>query len=165
MPHRNSDGTIRNNNAPRQLKLRTVIARWLEAETIRRKQMGLSFEMIAGQIERVARGQEQPLVPFSPGQEFPPGYTVTSRSLNRAFTRAMARMPRLAAEDMRALDTERCEDIYRGLAPGIMRGDPPSGSTAIKALEHKAKLNGYLLEDAPASNVGLSIHLHLGETR
>ena len=45
-----------------------------------------------------------------------------------------------------------------------MCGDPPSGSVAISALEHKAKLNGYLIEEPHSNSQGLQIILHLGET-
>ena len=62
MPARNSDGTIRNGRAPAKLTMRSVVARWVEAETIRRKQMGLSWDMIAEQITQVGRGLAQPAV-------------------------------------------------------------------------------------------------------
>ncbi len=45
-----------------------------------------------------------------------------------------------------------------------MRGDPPSVSVvAMRALEHKARLNGHLIEDAQLNSPGLQIVLHLGE--
>ena len=76
----------------------------------------------------------------------------------------MGRAPALAVEDMRRLDTERCEDIYRGLAPGIMRGHPASGSVAIRALEHKAKISGYsVVQEVGKSSSALSIHIHLDD--
>jgi hypothetical protein len=164
MPARNSDGTIRNARAPAKLTMRSVIARWVEAETIRRKQMGFSFHAIAEQITQVGRGEAQPLIPFTPSMAFPPDYIVSYRATAKAFSRAFARMPALEAEEMRRLDTERCEDIYRGLAPGIMRGDPPSGSVAIRALEHKARINGYIaVQEIGIGSPGLSITLNLGE--
>ncbi len=165
MPARNSDGTIRNARAPAKLTMRSVIARWVEAETIRRKQMGFPFQAIAEQITQIGRGEAQPLVPFTPGMAFPPDYSVSYRAAAKAFSKAFTRLPSLEAEEMRRIDTERCEDIYRGLVPGITRGDPASGATAIKALEHKARINGY----ASAQEIGLgsstfSIDIHLGET-
>jgi|SRR5208282_4167855 len=164
MPARNSDGTIRNGRAPKKYTMRSVIARWVEAETIRRKQMGFSFQAIAEQITQVGRGEAQPLIPFTLGMTFPPDYSVSYRAAAKAFSRAFARMPALEAEEMRRLDTERCEDIYRGLAPGIMRGDPPSGSVAIRALEHKARINGYgAVQEIGLGSSSFSIHLHLGE--
>jgi hypothetical protein len=164
MPARNSDGTIRNARAPKKYTMRSLIARWVEAEIIRRKQMGFSFRAIAEQVEEIARGSAQPFVPFSAGMEFPPNYSVSDRACAKAFSRAVGRAPALAVEDMRRLDTERCEDIYRGLAPGIMRGDPSSGSVAIKALGHKARINGYAaVEEIGQGASGLSIHIHLDD--
>ena len=45
---RNSDGTFRNGNKPRKTTVRTMRARWVEAEGLRLKQMGMSYEAIAG---------------------------------------------------------------------------------------------------------------------
>lgn len=123
--------------------MRSVIARWVEAEVIRRKQMGVSFHAIAEQLTQIGRGEAEPLVAFPPGLVFPPDYRINENACGRAFRNGFARLPNLEAEEMRKLDTERCEDIYRGLATGIMRGEPGSGAVAIRALAHKATINGY----------------------
>jgi hypothetical protein len=163
MPARNSDGTIRNGRAPAKLTMRSVVARWVEAETIRRKQMGLSWDMIAEQITQVGRGLAQPLVSFPAGIRFAPDYSITYRGVAKAFNNGFRRMPNLEVEQMRRLDTERCEDIYRGLVPGIMRGEPPAGTTAVRALEHKARINGYAAEPDQTGGVGsFQINIHVG---
>ena len=69
MPARNSDGTIRNPQAPKKLTSRTVRGRWVEAEVIARKRRGISFEAIAEQITQIGRGQLQPFVVLQ-GVEF-----------------------------------------------------------------------------------------------
>src|SRR5208283_149393 len=106
MPARNSDGTIRNARAPAKLTMRSVIARWVEAETIRRKQTGFSFCAIADHITAVGRGQAQPMVSLPLGIEFPPDYSITYRATAKAFEIAFNRLPRLEVEQMRRLDTE-----------------------------------------------------------
>jgi len=57
---RDSDGTFRNGNKPRKTTVRTVRARWVEAEGLRLKQMGMTYEAIAGHITAVGRGLEPP---------------------------------------------------------------------------------------------------------
>jgi hypothetical protein len=164
MPARNSDGTIRNARAPKKYTMRSLIARWVEAETIRRKQMGFSFCAIADQITAVGRGQAQPMVSFPLGIEFPPDYSITYRAAAKAFEIAFNRQPRLEVEQMRRLDSDRCEDIYRGLLPGIIRGDPPSGSVAVRALEHKARINGYGgVQEVGKVGLIFSIYINLGD--
>jgi hypothetical protein len=66
---------------------------------------------------------------------------------------------------MRRLDTERIEDIYRGLVPGIMRGEPASCSAAVRSLEHKARINGYAVEPEQVGNSSsFQIKINLGDT-
>jgi hypothetical protein len=142
--------------------MRSVIARWVEAETVRRKLMGFSFQAIADQITALGRGQTPPLIPFPDGIEFPVGYRITYRGAAKAFSLAFARVPTLEVEQMRRLDTERIEDIYRGLVPGIMRGEPASCSAAVRSLEHKARINGYAVEpEQVSSSSSFQINIHL----
>src|SRR6267142_7048926 len=61
---RNSDGTIRRTNQPRLLTKRSVIARWVEAETLHLKRLGMSFQVIADHIVGVARAKQQAMVPI-----------------------------------------------------------------------------------------------------
>ena len=44
---------------------------------------------------------------------------------------------------MRRFDTDRCEDMYLFLTPGIRQGDPQSVRAAVNVLAHKAAINGY----------------------
>ena len=61
-------------------------ARWVEAETIHLKRMGLSFDAIAEQITRVGRCQAQPIVAMPEGLTFPPDYAIQPPSVHKAFT-------------------------------------------------------------------------------
>jgi hypothetical protein len=77
------------------------------------------------------------------------------------FSKRLSRLPNLKADEMRRLDIEQCEDIYRGLVLDIMQGESPSGSVAVRALEHKARINGYAVEPKQtsiASRVQISVH-------
>ena len=55
---RNFDGTFRNGNKPRTATVRTMRARWVEAEGLRLKQMGMSYEAIATHITAVGPARE-----------------------------------------------------------------------------------------------------------
>jgi hypothetical protein len=44
---------------------------------------------------------------------------------------------------MRRFDTDRCEDMYLFLTPGIRQGAPQSVKAAVNVLAHKAAINGY----------------------
>ena len=56
---RNPDGTWRNARDGIVVSEATLRTRWVEAETIKLKHMGLSYDLIAEQITRVGRGQAQ----------------------------------------------------------------------------------------------------------
>lgn len=144
---RNSDGTIRHTNKPRLLTNRSLIARWVEAEALHLKRLGMSFEKIADHIVAVAHGQQQAMVPVPEQAQFSEEYSVSAQAVHRAFQRGIARLPNTEAEAYRKLDTERCEDLFLSLQPGIRKGDPRSVEVGVKVLAHKAEINGY---QAPA---------------
>src|SRR5580704_1484508 len=144
---RNSDGTIRHTNKPRSLTNRSIVARWIEAETLHLKRIGMSFEMIADHIVAVAHKRQLAMVPIPEHAPFAEEYRISSQAVHRAFQRGIARLPNTEAEAYRKLDTERCEDMYLSLQPGIRKGDPRSVEVGVKVLVHKAEINGY---QAPA---------------
>ena len=83
-------------------------ARWVEAETIRLKRMGVfSFEEIAEHITSVGRGQAQPMVATS-DISFPADYQISRQACHGAFNKALAREPALEVEELRKLDSQRC---------------------------------------------------------
>lgn len=118
-------------------------ARWVEAETIHLKRMGLAFESIAEQITRVGRGQAQSVAAIPEGVTFPANYTISRQACHRAFTKAIARAPALAVEALRKLDHARTEEMWMGLQPGIRKGNPRSIEVGVKVLNHTAKTQGY----------------------
>jgi hypothetical protein len=140
---RNSDGTIRQTNKPRLLTNRSIIARWVEAETLHLKRLGMSLQVIADHIVAVAHGQQQAMVPTPELTPFPQEYRISAQAVHRAFRRGIARLPNTEAEAYRKLDTERCEDMFLSLQPGIRKGDPRSVEVGVKVLVHKAEINGY----------------------
>lgn len=117
-------------------------ARWVEAESIRLKRMGFSFEEIAEHITSVGRGQAQPAV-ATLDIDFPADYQISKQACHRAFKKALTREPALEVVELRKLDTQRCEEMYLNLQPAIRKGDPPAVAAGVKVLSHKAKLNGY----------------------
>lgn len=144
MMKRQPDGTWRSTRQPIAISAAVRRARWVEAETISLKPMGLhSFESIAEQITRVGRGQARPLVEIPPDLTFPPNYQITRQACQQAFKKALARSPSLELEEFRKLDTERSEEMLMNLQPAICKGSPRAIEVGIKLLDHAARINGY----------------------
>jgi hypothetical protein len=118
-------------------------ARWVEAETLHLKRMGLSFEGIAEQIKRVGRGQAQAMTAISDGITFPADYTITKQACHKAFRKAIAREPSLEVEELREVDNSRSEEMFFNLQPGIRKGNLRAVEVGIRLLDHTAKINGY----------------------
>jgi hypothetical protein len=118
-------------------------ARWVEAETIHLKRMGLSFEAIAEQITRVGRKQAAAMTPMPEGLTFPADYTITRQACHRAFRKAIVREPSLEAEEYRKLDNARSEEMFLHLQPGIRKGKERAVEVGIRLLDHSARINGY----------------------
>jgi len=118
-------------------------ARWVEAETIHLKRIGLTFDAIADQITRIGRGQAQPIVALPDRVTFPADFQISRQACHKAFRKAIAREPSLAAEEFRKLDTARCEEMFLNLQPGIRKGNPRSVEAGVKVLRHAAQINGY----------------------
>jgi len=134
---RNKDGTLRNNNKAAVVGL-SLRARWVEDEVLRIKlKTGFAFTVIAEHITKVGRGQEQPSVPLPEGLTFPKDYSVTGQHCGVALTAALARLPKVSAEEWRDVDTERLEQLY-GAAINVNDITEARG-----ALRDKSKLLGY----------------------
>jgi hypothetical protein len=140
---RNPDGTWRGANQSAVVSEAVLRARWVEAETIHLKRAGLSFDAIAEQITRVGRGQALAIVAVPEGVKFPPNFQISRQACHKAFKKALAREPALAAEESRKLDTARCEEMFFNLQPGIRKGNPRSVEAGVKVLRHSAQINGY----------------------
>jgi len=136
-------------------------ARWVEAEALRLKQMGMSYEAIATHITAVGRG-EQPVVPLLDGVTFPTNYKISKPSVFLAVKAALAAAPRHEAEEYRQLQTDRCEEFLLALQPGIRTGSPPHVSSAVKVLQHQADLQGLSTKDTNPGLQAFQINIHLG---
>ena len=91
----------------------------------------------------MGRGQKPTLTPLLEGIRFPPDYKITAMACHKAVRRALRRAPALEADEMRRMDTARCEDMYHSLTAGIQQGDPQSTRAAVSVLAYKAAINGY----------------------
>ena len=140
---RNSDGTIRRNDRPRRLTNRSLIARWVEAETLHLKRLGMGLQAIAEHLIGVAQGQRKALVPVPEQVRSPEAYRISLQAVHLAFKRALVRLPNAEATELRKLDNERLEEMYLALQPGIRNGDPRSIEVSVRVLSHKAEINGY----------------------
>ncbi len=118
-------------------------ARWVEAETIHLKRMGLSFDKIADRITRIGRGQAQAMVAMPEPITFPPDYEITRQACHKAYRKASAREPALELEELRKLDNDRSEEMFMNLQPAIRKGHARAIDTGIKLLDHSARINGY----------------------
>ena len=139
---RQADGRWRSPGQPMIVSQPVLRARWVEAETLRLKQMGVSFEAIAEQITRIGLGQAAPLIALPEGVTFPPGYRITKQGCHKALRKALAREPSLEVEELRKLDNARCEEMYMSLQPAIRTGNARSIESARKLLDHAARING-----------------------
>jgi hypothetical protein len=140
---RQPDGTLRNVRQPTVASAAVRRARWIEAETIHLKRIGLSFDAIAEQISRIARGQAQAMTAIPDGVTFPPDFRISRQACHKAFRKAIAREPALEVEELRRLDRARSEEMYLNLQPGIRKGDLRAVEVGIRLLDHAAKINGY----------------------
>jgi hypothetical protein len=140
---RSSDGTLRRANRPKVLTNRSIIARWVEAETLHLKRLGMGYQAIADHIVEVAQGRRKAMAPVPQDAEFSDGYQISLQAVHRAFRRAIVRLPNAEAAELRKLDSERLEEMFLSLQTGIRQGDPRSIEVGVKVLMHKAEINGY----------------------
>ena len=140
---RQPNGTWRNTRQPVVVSEALLRARWVEAETVHLKRMGLAFEAIAEHITGVGRRRTPSMVPLPDGVQFPLGYQISRQACHKAFRKAIAREPSLALEELRKLDAARCEEMFMNLQPGIRKGTPRAIEVGIKLLDHSAKISGY----------------------
>ncbi len=143
MMKRNPDGTWRSTKRAVMVSEAVLRARWVETETVHLKRMGLSFDAIADQISRVGCGQATAMVAIPDSLTFPPDYKISKQACHKAFTRAIAREPALAVDELRKLDSARSEEMFMNLQPGIRKGNPRSIEVGVKVLDHTARIQGY----------------------
>ncbi|MGC2306413.1 MAG: hypothetical protein WA447_24070 [Candidatus Binatus sp.] len=143
MRKRQPDGKWRGTRQSVAVSETVLRARWVEAETIHLKRIGLTFDAIADQITRIGKRQAQAIVAIPDGVTFPPDFQISRQACHKAFRKAIAREPSLAAEEFRKLDSSRCEEMFLNLQPGIRKGNPRSVEAGVKVLRHSAQINGY----------------------
>jgi len=143
MMKRHPDGRWRNTRKAVVVSEAILRARWIAAETISLKRMGLSFDAIAEQITRVGRGQAQAMVALPKGVKFPPDYAITRQACHKACRKTLAQEPSLAVDELRKLDNARAEELFMNLQPRIRKGEVRAVEAGIKILGHAARINGY----------------------
>src|SRR5258707_15659300 len=104
---RNSDGTIRRSNQPQRLTIKSITARWVEAETLHLKRLGMSYQAIADHIVGVAHGKQQAVVPLPECASFSEDYRFSEQDYHKAFKRGILRLPSAEAVEIRNLANER----------------------------------------------------------
>ena len=143
---RQLDGTFRGPKQFSKLSWRTLHARWFEEEVLKLKILGVTtFNAIAAQITKVGRGEAQAVVAFPPGMEFPKDYSISAVACWRACQRALLRGPRLKAQEMRQLDTDRLEEAILASQKGVKQGDPQAVQNLARLIVVRARLNGYMM--------------------
>ena len=91
---RQPDGRFRGPREPITPSPRTQLARWVEAEVLRRKTLGVTtFVSIAEQITKVGRGEAPPVVEFPPGLRFPPDYSISAVACWKACRKSLETEP------------------------------------------------------------------------
>jgi hypothetical protein len=118
---RNSDGTIRQTNKPRLLTNRSIIARWVEAETLHLKRLGMSYQVIADHIVGVAHGQQQAMVSIPEPAPFTEEYSISAQAERFGAASPGFPIPRprlIASSTPSAVKTCSCP-CSQGFARGI----------------------------------------------
>ena len=141
MSNRNDDGTFRGKQ-PKRATNRFLLARFVESEAVRLKNLGMDFPRIAEQVTLIGRGRTKSITELPADLSFPLDYRISPQGCHKAYRKALQRESALAVEEHRQMDTARCEEMILGLQPGLRRGDPKSVEAAIKVLGHKSKLLG-----------------------
>jgi len=140
---RQPDGTFRSVQQSLVVSQAVLRGRWVQAEAIRLKIMGFTFDEIAEQISRIGHGQAQAIVTIPEGVTFPTGYSISRQACHKAFTKAIAKLPAINVEELRKVDNARSEEMFLNLQPGIRKGNPRAIEVGIRVLGHAAKINGY----------------------
>jgi hypothetical protein len=141
MPHRNDDGTFRGKQ-PKRATNRFLLARFVEGEVVRLKNLGMDFPRIAEQVTLIGRGRTKSVTQLPADLSFPLDYRISTQGCHKAYRKALQRESALAVEEHRQMDTARCEEMILSLQPGLRRGDLKTVEAAIKVLGHKSKLLG-----------------------
>jgi hypothetical protein len=146
---------------PRQRPSNTGLrARWVEQAALSLKVKllpGIStWEDIAKRIsdvgQQVAKGEKPNKntigCPVPPAEvEFPEDYSITSVGCIKAVKAALKRIPQPAAQELRAVDTDRCEDLLSRLRTDVVKGEPSAVRAYVKVLEHMSRTNCYAASD------------------
>jgi hypothetical protein len=118
---------------------RCALTQWVEAQSYRLLISGFSSWQAAEAITKMGRGQ---LPGRLEGVEYPPDYSISAMAVSKAFRRFTQHNKPHSILEMRRIDTQRCEDIFKAFLPGLLKGDCRAGIVAIAALKHKARING-----------------------
>lgn len=139
---RQLDGRFRGVRQPVKLSEVSIRARWVEAEVMALKEIGLSFAAIAERITQVGRGLKPPHTPLPENVIFGPDYSITRQAVHKVWVKGISRTPALNAEQHRKLNNDRAEHLWLNLQTAVRDGDTHAAATAVKVLAHQAKLNG-----------------------
>lgn len=77
----------------------------------------------------------------------------SGKHVRAAYQRLMDKHEKESVESLRALQNERLEMAWRGLAPKIEQGRERAVEVGMKVLERQARLQGIDVADAPAEKV------------
>lgn len=159
---RNSDGTIRRADKPKRVTNRSLLARWIEAEALHLRRLGMSYQGVVDHLVAVAQGRQGAMVPVGERVLFPADFRISLQAVHKACRRAILRLPNVEAAEFRKLDNERLDEMYLSLQPGIRQGDARSIEVGVRVLVHKAALNGYIAP-SPVRMTGTQVNVIVGE--
>ena len=160
---RHSDGTRAGKTAVIRYTDKSVRARWLEAEVVRLKRTGMTFQDITTHVREVCAGQKPPITPANVSLA---NYHISIMGVHSAFRRVMDGLkakPQAEADDYRYLQNERCEEMYLAMQPGIRQGSPPHVSSAVKVLQHQADLHGLIDRGVGVASTAFAIQIVIGQ--
>lgn len=150
---RHPDGTFRGVRQAVKLSEVSIRARWVEAETLKLKRIGVSYEDMAAHITQVGRGLKPSQTTWPEGLATDPGYSISRQAVQKALKKALSREPALNVDEWRKLNSERCEELWMHLQSGIRAKKNKAISNGRQVLDLSSKINGCYqptkTEDAP----------------
>jgi hypothetical protein len=85
---------------PVKISIAVLKSRFIEAETVHYKRLGLSLDAIAERITRIGRGEAPSMTPIAPEVTFPPDFKISRQGCHKALKRALAREPALEVQEL-----------------------------------------------------------------
>ena len=163
---RNDDGTLRGAHQPKRVSEKIIRARWVEAEALQAKKVGMSDLEIAKHITRVGRAEGTPFEPLPPGITFPHDYEISHQAVSKAQRRALSRVPIMRAMEFRKLALIRLEALIFSLQLSLQKGIIGAAKIILATILAELRLFGEVAsKDHPANSPRAATGLQIEDSQ